>query len=109
MGKPPISKLYNTNFYTIVVLGSKAGCQQNLDSGKSNLGPTMFKFNSSAQVKLESEFRKDLYPKVVGLKNLHLSHFWALAKFCPKTAVFQWSNRAKCWFKLNLATKLCIT
>ena len=97
------------NFHTIVVLGSKTRCQQNLKNGKSNLGLTMFKFKSSAQVKLESEFGNDLYTKVVGHKNLHLSHFWALAKFYLETAVFEWSSRAKCWFKLNLATKLCIT
>ena len=60
------------NFHTIVVLGSKTRCQQNLKNGKSNLGPTMFKFKSSAQVKLDSEFGKYVYTKVTGLEKLYI-------------------------------------
>ena len=55
---------------------------KNLKYGKSNLGPTMFKFKSSTQVKLESEFGKDVYTKVAGLEKLYIFQFWALAKFC---------------------------
>ena len=44
----------------------------------------MVKLKSNEQVNFELELGVELYTKVVGLKKLHVSCFWALAKFCPE-------------------------
>ena len=63
----------------------------------------------SAQIqwtsRLDSKLGVEVYTKVIGLKELHISYFWASAEFYPETAVFDGQARIRPFHKFARRVK----